>query len=274
MDQSPSKKKSFSLIGAEKLLVRTLLISSILESNSNSNAQESPVELIQFPYNFSDIWSLYGEKDSLKPKNQLLKVISNKTFEAFKKCEFEKPLKLDVDHIWTLAAKGECNVYGLYYPMSEQNKLQISDEDDFLYAFGFYVVASLFNHSCSPNVYKFRKGQTYEFRALYDIPKGTELCHNYLYLATFNDNQRQQQLINNYGFLCKCDACVDSNFKEKFLQNYVCPSLGCGGLLVSESRVRETTSKSSKKKKKKEMNNEEESDNGKQICLKCREIVE
>jgi hypothetical protein len=49
-------------------------------------------------------------------------------------------------------------------------------------AWGVYIEASLFNHSCMPNVCLFRCHHTPEFQfvAIHDVPKGAELNVTYL----------------------------------------------------------------------------------------------
>jgi len=49
-----------------------------------------------------------------------------------------------------------------------------------LFAYCMYPQASLFNHSCDPNVSKERIGRVYQFRASNNLPLGSELNVNYL----------------------------------------------------------------------------------------------
>ena len=76
---------------------------------------------------------------------------------------------------------------------------------------GLYPMASMLNHSCSPNcVLRFRI-QRYSrphivIVATQDIPPGVELTYNYipLYQST---RERKEQLRWTYGFNCQCARC-------------------------------------------------------------------
>lgn len=96
------------------------------------------------------------------------------------------------------------------------------------------MILSLFNHTCSPNLYKTREGRNYRFNALHDIKKGTELNITYIDLAK-NTNQRRHELSDNYGFMCICKRCTEEDellAADQF--KYMCERYGCGGLVVKE----------------------------------------
>eukprot|EP00026_Physarum_polycephalum_P009849 Phypoly_transcript_09986.p1 GENE.Phypoly_transcript_09986~~Phypoly_transcript_09986.p1 ORF type:complete len:145 (+),score=6.02 Phypoly_transcript_09986:874-1308(+) len=69
---------------------------------------------------------------------------------------------------------------------------------------GVYLKASLFNHSCAPNVtLKIRNG-TLEFLMLESVEAGTELNISY---TDPTSPSRRQHLEENYLFLCQCSKC-------------------------------------------------------------------
>jgi hypothetical protein len=71
-----------------------------------------------------------------------------------------------------------------------------------------YLLGSLFNHSCVPNVdVSFpRNNHEIEFRAMRDIKKHEHLCVSYID-STLPYQERQRRLEMGYGFRCMCDAC-------------------------------------------------------------------
>ncbi|GLI62126.1 hypothetical protein VaNZ11_004662 [Volvox africanus] len=76
-----------------------------------------------------------------------------------------------------------------------------------------YAQASLVNHECLPNVARFdffdsgRPNSTHvTFRALHDLPPGTELAQSYVPLH-WGLAERQAQCRDVYGFDCTCPRC-------------------------------------------------------------------
>ena len=73
-----------------------------------------------------------------------------------------------------------------------------------------YLLGSMFNHSCEPNVdITFPENNAeISFVAAMDIPKHTELTVSYID-ATAGRAARQEQLRFAYGFRCGCPKCVE-----------------------------------------------------------------
>ncbi len=83
----------------------------------------------------------------------------------------------------------------------------------------FAFVLSLINHSCAPNAdYHLKPDEskeekkveeTYELRAIKDIPKGEEISIFYLkyYYGAIPSLLRQSKIMDIYGFDCKCNVC-------------------------------------------------------------------
>eukprot|EP00898_Chlorokybus_atmophyticus_P005000 jgi/Chlat1/5500/Chrsp360S00834 len=70
-----------------------------------------------------------------------------------------------------------------------------------------YLLASLFNHSCVPNVeQQWTATATPTFNARFDVKKGEELCISYCDLD-WPAEVRQQHLLWAYGFRCTCERC-------------------------------------------------------------------
>ena len=73
-----------------------------------------------------------------------------------------------------------------------------------------YLLASMANHSCVPNMdITFPdNNHTIEFVALDDVQKHTQLTISYIDQG-MHVAQRQQALLQGYGFRCQCEQCVD-----------------------------------------------------------------
>lgn len=78
---------------------------------------------------------------------------------------------------------------------------------------GVGIQRSRFNHSCCANVaYVWNQElQSIEYRALYEIKLGEELCINYMPRSIFMKNlqTRQHCLLLTWGFSCVCSICLD-----------------------------------------------------------------
>lgn len=75
-----------------------------------------------------------------------------------------------------------------------------------------YPLASLFNHSCSPNVHKIFIDGKLILIVQRPIEAGSQIFDNYGYSFTNMDKKfRQQQLYEQFNFLCDCEAC-EKNF--------------------------------------------------------------
>lgn len=70
----------------------------------------------------------------------------------------------------------------------------------------------IFNHSCKPNVeFKFdNKNLQMIFFSNKKIGKKSELFDNYIDI-NLEFNKRQEILLHQYNFVCKCDKCIDDS---------------------------------------------------------------
>lgn len=71
-----------------------------------------------------------------------------------------------------------------------------------------YLLGSMFNHSCEPNVNVVfsNNDAVVSFAAGCDIPKHTELCISYID-QTMPRMFRREHLRFGYGFMCECIKC-------------------------------------------------------------------
>jgi len=105
---------------------------------------------------------------------------------------------------------------------------------------GVYIEASLFNHSCQPNVCLFRKPGTPEFQfvTIHDVAAGEELTVTYLGYGDLAS--RRAHLREHYFFHCECRRCVEEEQQlpqgapgfDLWYEQSHCKKLGCLGYLV------------------------------------------
>ncbi|EFN81720.1 Putative SET domain-containing protein L678 [Harpegnathos saltator] len=70
---------------------------------------------------------------------------------------------------------------------------------------------SLFNHSCNPNVFRVSRSQHTVLYTLYPIRKGEQLLDNYGCHFTMQPKlDRQNMLLQQYYFTCKCVPCQEN----------------------------------------------------------------
>ncbi|NXC49456.1 SMYD4 protein, partial [Penelope pileata] len=95
-------------------------------------------------------------------------------------------------------------------------------------ATAFFPVLSLLNHSCSPNISVSFSGTAATVRASQPIPSGQEIFHCYGPHRCRMRVAERQQLLSQYFFECRCQACLDeleSDAKSVSVRNsFCCPS--------------------------------------------------
>lgn len=104
---------------------------------------------------------------------------------------------------------------------SPTTKLGQSKNTD--YDYELFLVGSYFNHSCCPNIAKFKKNNLSIFKAILPIQEGEQLFISYV---DEDDDEykteigRQRFLQNNFGFNCRCAICQEGILKNTLtLQN-------------------------------------------------------
>lgn len=73
---------------------------------------------------------------------------------------------------------------------------------------GIFPLASLFNHSCAPNITRVTVDNKLVFVAMRPIVKNQQLfvCYRSNFFGTAR-NHRQDELLTSYRFKCSCEAC-------------------------------------------------------------------
>eukprot|EP01117_Protostelium_nocturnum_P015019 TRINITY_DN5781_c0_g2_i1.p1 TRINITY_DN5781_c0_g2~~TRINITY_DN5781_c0_g2_i1.p1 ORF type:complete len:233 (-),score=63.16 TRINITY_DN5781_c0_g2_i1:243-845(-) len=73
---------------------------------------------------------------------------------------------------------------------------------------GLYILTSMFNHSCSPNVNweSYRGTNSLEVTTIKDIEMDEELFISYVD-PELSFQERRKKLLNSYGFECRCAKC-------------------------------------------------------------------
>ena len=74
-----------------------------------------------------------------------------------------------------------------------------------------YLLSSLFNHSCSPNVEPMfpYNNHMVEMKATRKIEKNEHLCISYIDSENLSVQERQHKLLHGYGFQCRCEKCLE-----------------------------------------------------------------
>ncbi|NXV34166.1 SMYD4 protein, partial [Rissa tridactyla] len=96
-------------------------------------------------------------------------------------------------------------------------------------ATAFFPVLSLLNHSCCPNISVSFSGTAATVRASQPIPSGQEIFHCYGPHRCRMRVAERQQLLSQYFFKCRCQACLDelkSDVKSvvSMRNSFLCPS--------------------------------------------------
>ncbi|XP_064892480.1 SET and MYND domain-containing protein 4 isoform X1 [Columba livia] len=107
-------------------------------------------------------------------------------------------------------------------------------------ATAFFPVLSLLNHSCCPNTSVSFSGTTATVRASQLIPSGQEIFHCYGPHRCRMRVAERQQLLSQYFFECRCQACCDeleSDVKSvvSLRNTFCCP--GCRGPMQGEDML-------------------------------------
>ncbi|KAL3132487.1 hypothetical protein ABBQ32_009035 [Trebouxia sp. C0010 RCD-2024] len=115
---------------------------------------------------------------------------------------------------------------------------QHTNEEDRV-ALAVYATASLMNHSCQPNVALAFDGKVLTARAVEALPAGQPVLHCYgPQKGAMITPLRQQQLQQQYHFLCQCRACKTGfDLTEQATVGLQCLDTRCNGLLVPKQAV-------------------------------------
>jgi len=167
---------------------------------------------------FSDVCDLISHKERLPPQaiEEFRAVV-----EALRPVLHEAVLLPNDEHYLDLLMRIQCNAHSLY-----------GAEDRSVYGFALFPVASMVNHSCTPNSFWTFVPQPagapiMEFRGITDIKTGQQIVYSYVnqYLPSLS---RQQILLGSYFFMCDCRRCLEDK-DDLYIDGLRCPK--CAGPL-------------------------------------------
>jgi len=98
------------------------------------------------------------------------------------------------------------NSFGIWQLVDDSS----SENKEFL-GYCIFPEASFFNHSCSPNLKKYRKGNRMIFQSIKDIKEGHQMCIDYFHILDESFTVRQTILAKNWFFQCACDRCTEES---------------------------------------------------------------
>ncbi|EIW79553.1 SET domain-containing protein [Coniophora puteana RWD-64-598 SS2] len=138
---------------------------------------------------------------------------------AFLGAALPPPLRAHVGVVRQLLARETGNAFGIWEgDQLPEGRISIGDSEKEaedtrdmrereMFGWGVWVSASLFNHSCAPNVRKKRSGRSLEFFTLRDVKEGEELRISYA--STDKPvGERREALRTSWFFDCMCSRCV------------------------------------------------------------------
>ena len=109
-----------------------------------------------------------------------------------------------------IASRASHNAFSIRPPSSSDGE----QSGEFL-GWGVWPEASFFNHSCTPNVKKERRGREWRFsveapHGQDKVAAGTELCITYLGgdERSLSVEDRREKLHEEWNFKCNCDRCM------------------------------------------------------------------
>lgn len=94
--------------------------------------------------------------------------------------------------------------------IEKNKKIRVSEiENKKVQTSSLYLIGSLFNHSCNPNLGIYSKTNSYDIKwvALKRISKGDQIFNSYI--STDEPvEKRRSLLLNHYNFVCECEKCL------------------------------------------------------------------
>lgn len=115
------------------------------------------------------------------------------------------------ENVRRIAGVAYCNAFGTR-SIDHATDVDASNDEEpgsELLGWALYPEASLFNHSCAPNVRKVRDGRRWKFWSNRDVAEGEEMCITYLGgdERNMNVDERQEKLKLGWEFGCACQRC-------------------------------------------------------------------
>ncbi len=133
-----------------------------------------------------------------------------------------------IDHVKVLeeldkVKKHSRHVYSFFTENYNTNEILLLCAKYMCNAFNFnnkpalLLNATILNHSCIPNTIFGEVNGKFIFKAISNINKGEEIYDNYIDI-TLSKQIRQKHLLGQYGFVCSCVRCCETN--DKKIKNY------------------------------------------------------
>ncbi|PCH44406.1 hypothetical protein WOLCODRAFT_144962 [Wolfiporia cocos MD-104 SS10] len=104
-----------------------------------------------------------------------------------------------IENVRTALSVDPGNSFGIW-------EVPLTEESECL-GFAVYPRPSFFNHHCSPNVKKVRRGRALRFVTTEAIRAGEELCISYGHAEEMSVRERQKELREGWFFECRCSRC-------------------------------------------------------------------
>ncbi|KAL6131750.1 hypothetical protein ACLB2K_070123 [Fragaria x ananassa] len=101
-----------------------------------------------------------------------------------------------------------------------------------------YTSASLFNHSCQPNIHAYFLSRTLHIRTTEFVAAGCPLELSYgPQVGQWDCKDRVKFLEDEYSFRCQCTGCSKMNFSDLVLNAFHCVKLNCSGIVLESSVI-------------------------------------
>lgn len=127
----------------------------------------------------------------------------NTRLSDYLKTEADENFFMEIVYHHTLTATMNMHGLDIIDPFSEE-----SNYIDTSYGSGSFPFLSMCNHSCIPNTVRLPFGRNYAFLVLRNIPAGGHVWDNYgIHHCIHTLEERQSKLLQQYQFLCRCEAC-------------------------------------------------------------------
>jgi SET and MYND domain-containing protein len=99
------------------------------------------------------------------------------------------------------------NSFGIWQTDKNFYSVEENSENKELLGYMMQPEASFFNHSCAPNLKKYRIDNRMHFQTLKDIRNGEQLCIDYFHVLEDSFQERQKHMMENWFFKCNCQRC-------------------------------------------------------------------
>ncbi|NXN56284.1 SMYD4 protein, partial [Rynchops niger] len=145
-------------------------------------------------------------------------------------CELSPELKIMAEAMLRHVLQLQCNAQAITVMQeSGSGDGAVVNKKPVRLATAFFPVLSLLNHSCCPNISVSFSGTAATVRASQPIPSGQEIFHCYGPHRCRMRVAERQQLLSQYFFKCRCQACLDeleSDVKSvvSMRNSFLCPS--------------------------------------------------